>query len=151
MRWYDMIWDEMEWNVMRCDEMKWNGMRWDEKRCNGMRWDDMRWNEMNEMTWDERAQRAGNGAPLPCQEDNLVRERRVGGKSPNWLVGCWYKDPNNHFHVASKFSHPKTCTHTHVWRTICTSASLRTSIKVSSELALHQHSSPSLGSEQTRS
>ncbi len=33
------------------------------------------------MTCDERAQKAGNGAPLPCQEDNLVRERRVGGKA----------------------------------------------------------------------
>ena len=33
------------------------------------------------MTCDERAHKAGNGAPLPCQEDNLVRERRVGGKA----------------------------------------------------------------------
>jgi len=33
------------------------------------------------MTCDERAQKAGNGAPLPCQEDSLVREPRVGGKA----------------------------------------------------------------------
>ena len=156
--WHGMTWDDMRWDEMKLDEMKmiWDGMiwygmkcddmRWDVMRCYEMRWDGMGWNEMNEMTWDERAQRAGNGAPLPCQEDNLVRERRVGGKSLNWLVGCWYKDPNSHLHVASKSSHPKTCTYTHVWRTTCTSASLRTSIRVSSEFALHQHSSPSLGS-----
>jgi hypothetical protein len=40
------------------------------------------------MTCDERAQKAGNGAPLPCQEDNLVRERRVGGKG--WHGMGWH-------------------------------------------------------------
>ena len=94
--WHDMTWHEMKWDEMMWDEMKWGdkiwyemiwyGMKWDDMkldgtRCYEMRWDDMRWNDMNEMTWDERAQRAGDGAPLPCQEDNLVREPRVGGKA----------------------------------------------------------------------
>ena len=92
MRWYEMKWDEMKmiWDGMIWYRMKCDDMRWDEMRCYEMRWDGMWWNEMNEMTWDERAQRAGNGAPLPCQEDNLVRERRVGGKaeplSIDWSV-----------------------------------------------------------------
>ena len=37
--------------------------------------------------------------------------------------------------------------YTHVRRTICTSVSLRASIKVSLDFALHKHSSPSFGSQ----
>ena len=39
--------------------------------------------------------------------------------------------------------------YTHVRRTICTSVSLRASIKVSLDFALHKHSSPSFGSQYT--
>ena len=39
--------------------------------------------------------------------------------------------------------------YTHVRRTICTSVSLRASIKVSLDFALHKHSSPSFGSQHT--
>ena len=37
--------------------------------------------------------------------------------------------------------------YTHVRRTICTSVSLRTSIRVSPDFILHKHSSPSFGSQ----
>jgi len=38
--------------------------------------------------------------------------------------------------------------YTHFWRSICTSESLRASIRVSSDFALSRHSSPSFGSQQ---
>jgi hypothetical protein len=31
--------------------------------------------------------------------------------SLNWLVGCWCKYPSSHFHSASRFNHPWTCTY----------------------------------------
>ena len=40
--------------------------------------------------------------------------------------------------------------YTHVRRTICTSASLRASTRVSSGFTLHTHSSPSFGSQRVR-
>ena len=39
--------------------------------------------------------------------------------------------------------------YTHVWRTICTSVSLRTSTRISPGFILHKHSSPSFGSQHT--
>ena len=46
--------------------------------------------------------------------------------------------------IPSSFS-----TDSRVWRTICTSVSLWASIRVSPAFALHRHSSPSFGSQQT--
>ena len=31
--------------------------------------------------------------------------------SQNRLVGCWCKNPSSHFHYASRFGHPGTCTY----------------------------------------
>ena len=31
--------------------------------------------------------------------------------SQSRLVGCWCKDPSSHFHYASRFGHPGTCTY----------------------------------------
>ena len=161
MRWDEMIWDEMRWDEMRWGEMRWDEMRWDEMRwydmiwdemgcadmrCDEMIWDEMRWDEWDDMRW---AGPEGWEGSATSQEDNLVRERRVGGTAESLSI-VWSVAGTNIpavTFISQAGLANRELAHTPMYdEPFCTSASLRDSTRISSEFALRKHSSPSLGS-----